>query len=185
MISIADRYTIAPEIDEAEIVRSERWFVIRTSPHRESGANLQLKAQNFQTFLPTCTKTVRHARKLRTVCAPFFPNYLFVRLDLDRDRWRSILGTFGVSSMIMAGDRPEPVPHGVVEALLERADFSGKLHLGDGLHEGQTVRVMAGPFADTLGYLERLDANGRVRVLLDIMGGQVPVMISRSALRAA
>jgi hypothetical protein len=33
--------------------------------------------------------------------------------------------------------------------------------------------------------LERLDANGRVRVLLDIMGGKVPALLDRSALEAA
>jgi transcriptional antiterminator RfaH len=110
---------------------------------------------------------------------------MFVRLDLNRDRWRSILGTFGVSGMVMSGERPDPVPRGVVEALLARVDASGALRLGDDLTAGQAVRVMAGPFSEAVGQLERLDANGRVRVLLDIMGGQVPAMISRSALRAA
>ena len=54
---------------------------------------------------------------------PIFPRYLFVVLDLDRDRWRSVNGTFGVARLVMmAGDRPQPAPHGVVEALVALAD---------------------------------------------------------------
>ena len=53
------------------------------------------------------------------------------------------------------------------------------------LREGQSVRVKTGPFASAIGSLERLDANGRVRVLLDIMGGKAPALLDRSALEAA
>ena len=51
--------------------------------------------------------------------------------------------------------------------------------------EGQVVRVVAGPFASAVGCLERLNATGRVRVLLDIMGGKVPTLLDRSSLQAA
>ncbi|MEF3364980.1 hypothetical protein V3H18_00365 [Methylocystis sp. 9N] len=53
------------------------------------------------------------------------------------------------------------------------------------LREGQSVRVVAGPFASAIGILERLDANGRVRVLLDIMNGKVSAYLDCSALEAA
>jgi hypothetical protein len=35
-----------------------------------------------------------------------------------------------------------------------------------------------------IGNLERLDPNGRVKVLLDIMGGAVPAYVDRAALEA-
>jgi transcription antitermination factor NusG len=35
------------------------------------------------------------------------------------------------------------------------------------------VRLMAGPFAEQLGFLEHLDDSGRVQVLLDLLGRQV------------
>jgi len=37
---------------------------------------------------------------------------------------------------------------------------------------GQAVRVVAGPLVGGLGVLERLDGKGRVRLLLNLMGGQ-------------
>ena len=66
----------------------ERWFVVHTLPHRESGAKGHLENQGYRTFLPRRWKTRRHARKLETVLAPLFPRYLFIALDLNRDRWR-------------------------------------------------------------------------------------------------
>ena len=48
------------------------------------------------------------------------------------------------------------------------------------LREGQTIRVAAGPFVDLMGKLERLDDAGRGRVLLEIMGGQIPVLLPMS-----
>jgi hypothetical protein len=39
--------------------------------------------------------------------------------------------------------------------------------------------------AQAIGQLESLDAKGRVRVLLDFMGGKVQVHLQRSALEAA
>ena len=45
------------------------------------------------------------------------------------------------------------------------------------LKEGQAVKVMAGPFVDLVGQLEGLNDNGRVRVLLKILGGKVRVAL--------
>jgi transcriptional antiterminator RfaH len=50
------------------------------------------------------------------------------------------------------------------------------------LSEGQQVRILAGPFVDLVGELEQLDDCQRVRVLLDIMGGRFPVLVSRQHL---
>jgi transcriptional antiterminator RfaH len=163
----------------------ERWYVVHTLAHREPKAKLQLEAQGFRTFLPRQRKTIRHARRLITVSAAFFPRYLFISLDLARDRWRSVNGTFGVSRLITGEDFPLPVPRGVVEALLEISEPDGCVQLCGSLKPGQTVRVTTGPFASLLGEIARIDAGGRVQVLLTLLGGPVPVRIGRDALATA
>jgi transcription elongation factor/antiterminator RfaH len=153
----------------------ERWYAVHTLPFAEARAEGQLHNQRFRTFQPKRLKTVRHARRLKTVEAPYFPRYLFVVLDLGRHQWRKVNGTFGVSRLVMRGDQPHPVPRGVVEALIATADARGILQLGDKLQVGGPVRLMAGPFAEQLAILEHLDDSGRVRVLLDILGRQVTI----------
>ena len=163
----------------------ERWYAVHTLPFAETRAEAQLVNQRVRTFLPKRQKTVRHGRKLSTITAPFFPRYLFVILDLERQRWRSVNGTFGVSSLVMGGDRPIPVPHGVVESMLEVADVDGLLQLRSDLKVGAAVRVTSGPFTEQLGILDRLDDSCRIRVLLEILGRQVPVCLSRSQVMPA
>ena len=167
------------------LAESERWFLAHAQPKSEWKAELHLGAQGFKTYLPQIQKTIRHARKLRTVRAPLFPRYLFVALDLGRDRWLSIRSTIGVSRLFTTRDgRPVPVPVGIVESLIERSE-ADITRLDVGLVKGQQVRVLSGPFADFVGTLERLDGAGRVQVLLQLMGTAVPVTLHRSALSPA
>jgi transcriptional antiterminator RfaH len=165
--------------DVADDAAGARWYAVHTLPNREFRATMQLDNQGFRAFLPRRLKTIRHARKMSTVVAPFFPRYLFVRLDLRHHRWRSVNGTFGVAALVMQGEKPHPVPSGIVETLITSSDERGLLRFEHDLKVGAPVRLLAGPFAEQLGVLDRLDDAGRVRVLLDIMGGGVPVQIRR------
>ena len=115
---------------------NERWFLVHTLPKSEQKADLRLRAQGFRCYLPLFEKTIRHARKLRTVRAPLFPRYLFLVLDLAHDSWSPVRGTIGVSRLFSGQDgRPVPVPVGVVESLIERSD--GQAHaVGYRAHQG-------------------------------------------------
>jgi transcriptional antiterminator RfaH len=158
-----------------------RWFAVQCQPNRENGAAEHLRRQHYHVFLPRQRRAVRHARRIETVLRPFFPGYLFVKLDPDTQCWRPINSTFGVARLVMAGERPAPAPVGIIEEL--RASFDDA-EIYDGvpaLVAGQRVRVVSGPFADLCGELVRLDARARVCVLLDLMGGSVPAQFERGA----
>jgi transcriptional antiterminator RfaH len=159
---------------------NERWYVARTLAQRELQASKQLVNQGFRVFVPRYWKNRRHARKVETVSLALFPRYIFVILDRTKDRWRSINGTIGVDRLLTYGGEPEPVPPGVVETLITAADPEGNVQFHFNLKEGQAIKVIAGPFADLVGQLERLDDNGRVRVLLELMGGSVRVALPRT-----
>jgi transcriptional antiterminator RfaH len=117
--------------------------------------------------------------------APLFPRYLFVAFDPLHDQWRRINNTFGVSRLVMRGEAPRPVPQGVVEALIAVTAEGGIVDLAAHLQPGSPVRVMAGPFADQLAMLERLDDAGRACILLDILGRQVRTTTERRNLMPA
>ena len=73
---------------------------------------------------------------------PLFPGYIFIVIDLSKQRWRSINGTFGVASLIMGAEQPTPVPSGVVEALVASGESRGVVRLDDSLEIGQKVRIV-------------------------------------------
>lgn len=165
----------------------ECWFAVQCQAHREQRAAVQLRQQGFHVFLPLRPKTWRHARRIETRYVAFFPGYLFVVIDLVRDRWRSINGTYGVQRLVMAGgeERPAALPPGLVEALLCQADSRGCVRPSGLLPVGQQVRILAGPFGDRMGELIELDEAGRVRVLIELLGGRIPVVLSRGEVMAA
>jgi len=161
------------------------WFAVNIRPQCERKAVINLERQGFTTFLPVQLRTIRHARQYRTVCRPLFPGYLFVTLDLGRDRWRSINSTYGVASLVMNAGQPAQVPHGIVEGLIGCTAANGIVRFDHDLVQGQQVKILTGPFAEFIGKLERLDDQGRVTVLLEMMGGQVPVISKASQLMPA
>jgi transcriptional antiterminator RfaH len=109
---------------------------------------------------------------------------MFVILDLDRDPWLSVRSTVGVSHLVSSDGRPIAVPGGIVESLIKHCQDS-LARLDHELVKGQPVRILTGPFTDFIGTLEKLDENGRVSVLLEMMGTSVPVTLHRAALAPA
>lgn len=149
-----------------------RWCVVQSQPHREALATDHLERQGYRVCLPRIARTVRHARRTRRVLRPLFPRYFFVAIDPDRDLWRAVRGTIGVSALVMAGERPCPLPAGVVEAFVAAADGAGGVDFRDRLVPGAQVRFLTGPFADRLGRLVTMDDTERVGVLLEILGSE-------------
>ena len=163
------------------------WYVAEILPRNEGLAQRHLERQGFSSFCPRFSKTRRHARRVDRVLVPVFPGYLFITFDRDRDQWHSINGTYGVKRLVgtSSAGRPQAMPAAAMRALLARC--SGDLISGlfTTLEPGQEVRIVSGPFADRLAQVERLDDQGRVRVLLDILGGQIPLALSLSAVGPA
>lgn len=156
---------------------NDRWYAVYTLPNREQCARVNLENQGFKTFLPLFSKNIRHARQSRTILAPLFPRYLFMTLDLQRDGWRSVNGTLGVASIVMQNGAPVPVFKGIVEALQASVDETGGVCFSR-LKQGQSVRVVSGPFAEQLGVLEHMAHSERVWVLLNMMNSKVRVVMN-------
>ncbi len=163
-----------------------RWYAAHTIANREVTALVNLERQGFDSFLPLYRRTIRHARRLVSRRAPLFPGYVFVRLDPDRDRWRSVNGTIGVKSIVMAGPVPLPVPAGIVEGLAALVDAHGLIATGGELRSGDRVEVVNGPLASLVGTLIKAESRDRVRVFVELMNAGVPVSLERSdVIRAA
>ena len=173
------------EPSEKMVTSGERWYAVHTLPRREGTAEAHLLQQGFQVFLPRIAATRRHARRVEKIKAPLFPRYGFVRLDLGRDRWRSVNGTNGVSSLVMAHEFPAPVPIGIVESLIDSQSSDGIIDFDWGFRPGDMVRVVSGPFEGALGELKRLTPSGRVEMLLSLLNATVRVSVARDVLEPA
>lgn len=156
------------------------WFVVMALPRQEERALLNLARQGFEAFIPKRSETRRVRQRFVTQLKPVFPRYLLVNLDIARDPWHSINSTYGVSKIVRFGLRPAPLPEGVAETLRASLDENGILQFEDPLKPGDRVRLVKGPFAAQLGVLQSLDAKGRVKLLLEMLGGHIAMTADRS-----
>ena len=164
-----------------------RWYVAHTQPHAEAKAVAHLNRQGFEIYYPRYLKRRRHARKIETVAAPLFPRYLFVAVDLEAQRWRSIYSTVGVTRLVCNGDDPAAVPEAVVAALKSREDAHGfiKIESRPAFRPGEQVRVLGGAFSSCLGLFEGMAERERIAILLDLLGRKVRIVLDADLVAAA
>lgn len=156
-----------------------RWYVAHTLARAERKARAHLRHQGFGVYLPCYLAQRSHARRRDWVEKPLFPRYLFVHLDLGRDRWRAVHSTVGVRSLVSAGDQPLAVPTDVIEEIRAREDSRGLVSLGGGcaFHRGDRVRFTEGPFLDIAGIFDCQSDEERVVLLLNLLGREVKVSV--------
>lgn len=163
-----------------------RWYVVQTQPCSEERARHHLANQGFSPYLPRYRRTISHAGRRESVLRPLFPGYLFVHMDPSACRWRSINGTRGVCRILTDGDLPQPVAREVVEEIMAREDSTGAVKLlSPSITRGDRIQLIEGPFADLAGLFEETRDDKRVVVLLSLLGRDVRIEASSSAVAPA
>lgn len=150
------------------------WYALYTKPHCERGVSERLQAKGFETYLPVVTVD---GSRGNTVTRPFFPCYLFVRLDLDTDRLSQVHWTPGLKHVVSFGERPAVVPDEVITLIRERLaaiEAAGGLP-AHGFQPGDPV----GPFADfEVVFEQTLKPAERAWVLIQFLGEMNRLQVS-------
>lgn len=164
----------------------EHWYVAHTQPRGETLALINLRRQDFQAYLPRYLRRRRHARRIDWVASPFFPRYLFVKMDPGAVRWRAIHSTIGVSHLVCAGDKPLAMPDGIVESIQSREDDKGMVGTDPAIsfEKGAQVQILSGPLCDQVGLFDCTSDDGRAIILLELLGRQVEVRVPNTAVAA-
>ena len=160
---------------------SPRWIVVTTQPNRERWAQENLARQNYEYYFPVVSERVRtkSGRELRV--KPLFPRYGFVHII---DKWHSLLGTFGISGVVMSGDTPSVMSTSTLEKIRALEGADGMVALPR-LREGQQVRIKGGLMAGQTGLHAGQRPQDRSKVLIAYLGRLVPVLIDNAYLEAA
>ena len=152
------------------------WAVLQTEPHREHLVRILLMRQRFNTYLPRI--------KVRQRTQILFPSYLFFEII---DQWYSALWCPHVRQMLMTGTQPARLPDSFVSELRSR-ERSGFIRLPRppaAFQPGQRVRIMRGNFEGHFGVYQGMNGHERERVLLEMLGQHVPVVLPTLALASA
>lgn len=155
------------------------WTVLATKSRKEDAAALILRKEAYEVYCPKLLNP-----RLSDEAQPLFPGYLFAwlspKVELPKVRYfPCVLGpvTFGGQVASVGSDL---VDHW-------KAREGGRGYLSPEpkppFRVGQEVRFKAGAFAGLVAtVLENLPARDRVRVLLDYLGGTIPVEADRELL---
>lgn len=155
-----------------------RWYAVHTRPHAEKQAAAHLRNQGFTTYLPCYRKRRSHARRIEVVQAPVFPRYLFIQMDEHAAPWRAVRSTLGVADIVRLGERPAPVPEGIVEAIQAREGRDGLVSIFvNQFDKGEKLCIAAGAFQGQTGLFEGAGDDERVVILLDLLGRGVRVSV--------
>ena len=109
----------------------------------------------------------------------FFPGYLLVRLEIDKETKYLLENINGVISFVGPKGQPQPLKSEEVQR------FLGEFESGDGplktseappYKVGDSVKVTDGPFMDFSGFVQEVNHDRqKLKVLVSIFGRQTPV----------
>lgn len=159
------------------------WYLAQLKPNCSAIAERNIARQGFVTFLPLELTTIRKGKRLVASRRPYFPGYIFVKVEQDSAPWRVIQSTQGVTRLISFGAEPTPVPPDIVSSLQQACDADYCIKAQSDLAAGARVRIVQGPFANFIGQVECSTPEQRVWILLDVMGRATRVSLQRGDVR--
>jgi transcriptional antiterminator RfaH len=166
---------------QGQVFSAQVWHLAQLKPNGAALATRNLLRQGYEVFNPKHMVSKRRGTTFVRREEQLFPGYLFVGLSHDLRRWGPINGTLGVARLVGFGGSAAVVPAQLIDELQHRCDDQGKITLPNDLVAGDTIKVLAGPFAEFVTKVERIDGQQRVWVLLDLLGQAAKVQLARAA----
>jgi transcriptional antiterminator RfaH len=156
------------------------WYLLMAKPREDARAEENLRNQAFTVFRPTL--------QVNGKTQSLFPRYLFIQLDDENQNWAPIRSTRGVAGLVRFGQTLARVPDVLVEDLMSDAGQARTQAQFDQLSQlipGETLQVLEGGFMGSECLFKGMDAEGRVVVLMKIIGHYAEVALDRAQVRPA
>ncbi len=186
---LSEEQEAAEEVEpepEKEVHPDAKWYVVNAYSGFELKAkrSLEERIRNHEmeelfgeVRVPeeTVVELVRGQKKTST--RKFFPGYMLVQMVMNQDTWHLVKETPKITGFI--GDESDPAPLGPDEVArilqqVEEGASSPKAKMS--FEEGETVKVIDGPFSDFNGTVEEVKPEkGKLKVLISIFGRATPV----------
>jgi len=160
-----------------------QWYVLQTKPGNEHRVEVNLSNQGIETSLPLYGSYQYFQGRTVQKVKPLFPNYLFGKLDLEVHYYK-VKWTRGMSKILGTSDGPTPISEKVIQTIMERMGKDHLIRLEEEWKEGDVVQITSGPFKELMGvFQKKMSDKGRVRILMNLIGVDVPIQISKWQLK--
>lgn len=144
----------------------EQWYTLHTKANAEYQVVKLLTQRQIYSYLPEIELS-------NTGRKPFFPCYLFARVDFTVVSFSSVQWTPGLRRVVSFNDQPTPLADEVINLIrhnLGEIEATGSWP-NHSFKSGDTVRITTGPFQDMLAIFAGPTTSAqRVQVLLNFLG---------------
>jgi transcriptional antiterminator RfaH len=145
----------------------EHWYLVHTKPNRERGVAVQLHQRGLIVYLPLIWNSPVSSRGSRE--QPYFPGYLFARLNPQAVGLNVVRWSPGVSGLVEADSEPVSISDAFVAELQQRLNHSrADRDMGQkAARTGDFLQVNRGPFEGYEGIFNaQLLGPDRAQILL-------------------
>lgn len=184
--SIEDRYGFAKgDTDDF------KWFIAKTMTGQENKVvktlkervvNLKLTEFFADIITPEEEVTTNVGGKKRRLKKKFFPGYVLIKMVMNDRSWHLVKNTDKITGFIGGTtDKPAPISDEEAAYMTNQADGGLKrVKTSVDFTEGETVKVIEGPFASFVGTVEAVSDKGKIKVSVSIFGRPTPVELEFS-----
>lgn len=158
-----------------------KWYVVHTQTGAEEKARAGLESRRATTALkeyigdivvPTEQVSEIRAGKKRISSRKFFPGYILLKMEMNKESWYLVKSTPGITGFIGPGNKPAPLSDEEVNTILKRTvETETKPSPKIVFEIGEAVRISQGPFANFNGsVMEVYPDRGKLKVSVSIFG---------------
>jgi transcriptional antiterminator NusG len=173
-----------------------RWFVTHVLSGYEGRVQRTLKENILnhnlmdyfaEILVPEETVTTSVNGKKRNIKKKFFPGYMLVKMIMNDKTWHLVKNTDKITGFVGGtSDKPQPITDEEAAYMLGQAEGGiKKARSTASFSEGDSVKVIEGPFASFIGTVEAVNANGKLKVNVSIFGRPTPVELDDTQVEQA
>ncbi len=148
-----------------------------TKTLKERIVNHNMTEYFAEILVPEESVTANVNGKKRSMKKKFFPGYVLIKMVMNDKTWHLVKDTDKITGFI-GGTKEKPMPISDEEA----ATLTNSMTEGfkrsrsvANFSEGDSVKVIEGPFASFVGVVEAISDKGKVKVNVSIFGRPTPV----------
>jgi len=137
----------------------------------------KLEANLGEILVPTHEVTEVKKGKRTKKQKKYFPGYVLVKLDMNKQVYHLIKNIQKVSGFLGSANKPTPISDKEIQRILGTVSESANIQKsGISFEIGEKVKVCDGPFASFNGLVEEIDEEkSRLKVSVSIFGRATPV----------
>ena len=159
-----------------------RWYVVHTYSGYENKVkanidktveNRHLEDQILEVRVPMQDVVELKNGVQKATQKKMFPGYVLIHMIMNDDTWYVVRNTRGVTGFVGPGSKPVPLTDAEMAPLGIAQD-----NIVVGFEEGDTIQVIAGAWADTVGVIQTINPQKQsLTINVELFGRETPVEI--------